>query len=118
MGAKAKFLPMYGVNEATLLAHLVLVLPGFHEDLMVIEWCKYVSDNNIFKTSGLLVDVLQTMRDETEGQRCAQEFQDLQLLQQVNDEHTLLPSGTPNRTSAPDEDTDGSFDFGTIKTHR
>ncbi len=38
---------------------------------------------------------------------------ELQLLQQVNDESMLLPSGTPNRTSAPDEDTDDSFDFGT-----
>jgi hypothetical protein len=28
-------------------------------------------------------------------------------------EHMLLPSGTPNRTSAPDEDTDDFNDFGT-----
>jgi hypothetical protein len=33
----------------------------------------------------------------------------LQLLQQVNNKHMVLPSGTP----APDEDTDNFSDFGT-----
>ncbi len=37
---------------------------------------------------------------------------ELQLLQEVNVEHMLLPSGIPNRTSAP-EDTDDFSDFGT-----
>ena len=37
---------------------------------------------------------------------------ELQLLQHVNNEHMLLPSGTLNRTSAPDENTDDFLDFG------
>jgi hypothetical protein len=41
------------------------------------------------------------------------ELQLLQLLQQVNDKHMLLLGGTPNRTSAPDEDTEDYSDFGT-----
>jgi hypothetical protein len=37
---------------------------------------------------------------------------ELQLLQQVNNKHMLLLSGTPNWTSALDEDTDDFSDFG------
>ena len=34
---------------------------------------------------------------------------ELQLLQEVNDKHMLIPSGIPNRTSAEREDTDDFF---------
>jgi hypothetical protein len=55
------------------------------------------------------------MGEKSEGKRCCKSSKsELQLLQQVNAEHMLLPSGIPNQTSpAPEEDTGGSFDFGT-----
>ena len=114
MGVKVPFLPIHGAAEAKLFTRLVLELPVFDESLMAIEWCKHVTGTTIFPKLPVYLRMYyerwernQRIKDAVKSSKT-----ELQLLQHVNNEHMLFPSGTPNRTSAPDENTDDFLDFG------
>jgi hypothetical protein len=82
---------------------------------MAIEWGKHVNGATIFPKLPVRLRIYyegwernQRVKDAVKSSKT-----EIELLQQVNDEPLLLPSGTPNRTSARDEDTDYFFGFGT-----
>ena len=85
---------------------------------MAIEWCKYVNGTTIFLKLPVYLRMYnerwernQRVKDAVKSSKTG-----LQLLQQVNDEHMLLPSGTRNRTSQEqEEDTGGTFDIDTVE---
>jgi hypothetical protein len=115
MGVEVPFLPIHGVAEAKLFTRLVLELPGFDESLMAIEWCKHVNGTTIFPKLPVYLRIHyerwernQRVKDAVKNTKT-----ELQMLQEVNDKHMLLPIGIPNRASAPDEDTDDFSGFGT-----
>ncbi len=91
----------------------MLELPEFDESLMAIEWCKHVNGTTIFPKLPVYLRMYherwernQRVKDAVKSSKT-----ELQLLQEVNDKHMLIPSGIPNRTSEPEE-TDDFSDFG------
>jgi hypothetical protein len=82
---------------------------------MVIEWCKYVNGTTIFPKLPVYLQMYykrwernHRVKDVVKSSKTG-----IQLLQQLNNKHMLLPSDTPNQPSSPDEDTDDAYEFGT-----
>ena len=81
---------------------------------MAIEWYKHVNETSRFPKLPVYLPMHyerwernQKVKDAVKSSKT-----ELQLLQEVNDKHMLIPSGIPNRTSEPEE-TDDFSDFGT-----
>jgi hypothetical protein len=81
---------------------------------MAIEWCKNVNGTTVFPK--LPVYLRMHYKRWERNQRVINAVKssktELQLLQEVNNKHIILPNGIPNRTSGT-EDPDDTSDFGT-----
>jgi hypothetical protein len=48
MGVAIPFLPVHGIEEAKLFSTLVLEIPIFDENTMMVEWCNHMNGTTIF----------------------------------------------------------------------
>jgi hypothetical protein len=77
-GAAIPFLLVHIIEEATLLSNLVLEMPIFDENTMVIKWCNHMNGTSVFPS---VQDAVNNVRSGTV------------LLEEVNNFHTIPGQG-------------------------